>query len=224
MPVPKLSGNKAAYKLLMPVLLAASGVVLHLLGWFDWREFIQQGEEYAHTWWFAPTVIAVQVAFYAFALPGSVMFWAAGLFYDPVPATMIIVAGGAGGAAAAYALARNMSKDASGQMEKSRFFGLLQKHADPASLCAARILPNFPHSVINYGAGMLKVPFAGFIASTLAGFAVKGYLYASMIRRAVTAGDLSDAFDIRTAGTLIIIAALFIAGKIALDRQGQGSG
>lgn len=194
-------------------LLVSAGVILHLLGWFDWRRFIELGEQYAHHWWFAPAIIVIKVVLYTFALPGSVMFWVAGLFYDPIPATAVIVAGGVGGATAAYFFARRISGEDAGKVETSRLFSLLQNHTDFTTLCAVRTVPNFPHTVINYGAGILNIPLPRFIVSTLVGFTIKGYLYASMIRRAATAEGLSDAICFKTVGSLFIVAALFMAGK-----------
>lgn len=216
--------KRVPYKIIMFALLISAGVILHLLGWFDWRRFIELGEEYAHTWWFAPAIIIIKVVLYTFALPGSVMFWVAGLFYNPITATLVIVAGGVGGASAAYFFARSISRGDADKVESSRFFSLLNKHTDLATLCAVRTLPNFPHTVINYGSAILNVPFPRFIISTLVGFTVKGYLYSSMIRRAATADGLSDVIDLKTFGSLIIVAALFIAGKAvqqfnSTDRQ-----
>lgn len=205
--------NRVPYKIIMLGLLISAGVILHLLGWFDWRRFIELGEEYAHTWWFAPAIIMVKMVLYTFALPGSVMFWVAGLFYDPIPATAVIVAGGVGGATTAYFFARSISGEDAGRVETTRLFSLMRKNTDLATLCAVRTLPNFPHTVINYGAAILNVPLPRFIISTLVGFTIKGYLYSSMIRRAATADGFSGIIDLRTIGSLLIVAALFMAGK-----------
>jgi len=131
---------------------------------------------------------------------------------------MIILAGGVGGATAAYFFARRISGGDAGKIETSRLFSLLQKHTDFTTLCAVRTLPNFPHTVINYGSGILNVPLPRFVASTVVGFTIKGYLYASMIRRAATAEGLSDAICFKTVGSLIILAALFMVGK-AIQRS-----
>lgn len=215
--------RKISYKAVLLFVILAAGILLHQLGWFDWQRFLVQGEKYAYTWWFAPSLIAAKMLLYAFALPGSTLIWVAGLLYDPFTATMVIVAGGLGGAVAAYALARGMSLDFTKRVASSRFFGFLQRHTDLGTLCAMRTLPNFPHSVINYGAGMLAVPLPRFIVSTLAGFAVKGYLYATMIRHAVTAEDFSGAISWKTVGPLFAIAALFMVGKL-IQRYARPAG
>jgi uncharacterized membrane protein YdjX (TVP38/TMEM64 family) len=206
--------KRLPYKFILLGLLFAAGIIVHQSGWFDWRIFLEQGEEYAHSWWFVPAIIAAQVVLYTFALPGSSLIWVAGLFYEPLVATMIIVAGGVGGAAAAYAFTRRMSVDAAVKIEASRFFGFLRKHTDWATLCAMRTLPNFPHAVINYGAGILKVPLPLFLFSTGIGFTAKGYLYASMIHHAVKADSLSDVIDLKLLAPLFILTVLFMLGKL----------
>lgn len=215
--------KKIPYKIMILGVILSTGVILHLLGWFDVRRFLAEAEAYARAWWFAPAIVVAKVALYAFALPGSMLIWVAGLFYAPLTATMVIVAGGTGGAVAAYAFTRGMSTDFAGGIESSRFFNLLRRHSDLATLCAIRTLPNFPHSVINYGAGILGVPLPRFIAATIVGFSAKGYLYASMIRRAATAEGFSDVVDLRTVGSLFIIAGLFVAGKL-IQRYARTTG
>lgn len=73
-------GKKSLYKIIILVLLVSAAIVMHLFGWLDWRWFVEQGEQYAHTWWFAPAIIIIMVVFYTFALPGSLMIWVARIF------------------------------------------------------------------------------------------------------------------------------------------------
>ncbi|MBR9980904.1 MAG: VTT domain-containing protein [Desulfatitalea sp.] len=214
---------KRPYKIILPGLILVLGILLGQLGWFDWRLLLHRGEQYAHLWWFVPAVIATKVVLYTFALPGSTLIWVAGLLFDPIAATLIIVAGGTGGALAAYGFCRRMSADARRRLEGSRLFQFLHRHSDWATLCAIRILPNFPHSVINYGSGLLALPLPRFLISTVVGFGVKGYLYAVMIRNAATADTFADMVDLKTLGPLFVLAALFLVGK-AIRRRGHMAG
>lgn len=116
-----------------------------------------------------------------------------------------------------------MSERAVGSIETSRFFSFLQKHSDFATLCAIRTFPSFPHTVINYGAAVLQVPLPRFVMSTAVGFAIKGYLYASVLRRAAKANGISEAFDLKTVSILGVVAVLFIAGK-AIQHYGSSGG
>jgi uncharacterized membrane protein YdjX (TVP38/TMEM64 family) len=89
-------------KTIILIILLALGILAQQLGWFDWQWLYEQGKQYAHMWWFPLAIIAAMVVLFAFAQAGSMLFWVAGLFYGTITATIIIVAGGVGGALAAY--------------------------------------------------------------------------------------------------------------------------
>ncbi|MCJ8501201.1 TVP38/TMEM64 family protein [Desulfatitalea alkaliphila] len=214
---------KPRYKPILFGLVVVLGIVAGQLGWFDWRLFVAQGERYAHLWWFIPALIAAKVVLYTFALPGSTLIWVAGLFYQPLTATAIIVAGGTLGALAAYGLCRWLAGKGGGSPAKpARVLRFLYSNSDWGTLLAVRTLPNFPHSVINYGAGVLAVPLPRFLIATAVGFTIKGFLYALMIRNAATADTIAEAIDLQTLGPLFVLAALFLAGP-ALQRRFQAS-
>jgi uncharacterized membrane protein YdjX (TVP38/TMEM64 family) len=210
------------FKIIVLCFLLAAGVLLQLSGWLDWRDVLQEAKKHAGTWWLASALIALKVVLYAFALPGSVLIWVVGLLYDPLPAILISIGGGAAGATAAYALSRNLSADYTARMETSRSFNFLRRHTDFATLTALRSLPNFPHSVINYGAGIIGVPLPRFILSATIGFTAKGFLYITMIHRAAEVDHPYDALDLKTLGTLVVLSLLFLAGK-AIHRHGRAA-
>ncbi len=206
--------RKYPYKLIILGIIILTGIILHQLGIFDWYRFLEIGEKYAHTWWFPPVIVIVKAILYMFALPGSSMYWVSGLLFEPLYATTIVVIGGVGGAVLAYRFSQRMSKDSAERIQSSRFFKVIRNHSDFATLSAIRSLPNFPHSVINYGSGMLGVPMTRFLTSTVIGFTAKGYLYTSAIHHAATADDLSDVIRLQTILPLIVLTLLFVAGKL----------
>lgn len=214
MPDVVLNKKKFPYKLILLGCIVVLGIILHQMGIFDWYRFLEVGEKYAHTWWFPPVIIIIKALLYMFALPGSVMYWVSGLLFPPLYATIIIVIGGVLGAVLAYRFSRSMSRDSAERIQSSRFFKMLRNHSDFATLSAIRSLPNFPHSIINYGSGMLNIPMPRFLISTIIGFAAKGFLYASAIHHAATADALSDAIQLRTVLPLIGLVALFAIGKL----------
>jgi uncharacterized membrane protein YdjX (TVP38/TMEM64 family) len=138
----------------------------------------------------------------------------AGVLYHPLEATLIIAIGGVAGGVTAFAFSQKVFPEVMGKIRTSRFFSFIQTHSDFATLCAIRILPTFPHSVINFGSGMINVPPHRFIISTVIGFSVKGYLYASAIRNAATADGIADLVSVETTLPLVLIVLLFIVAKI----------
>lgn len=200
-----------------PILLGCIillGIILHQTGIFDWYHFLEVGKKYAHTWWFPPVVVIIKAVLYMFALPGSTMYLVSGLLFPPLYATVIVVIGGVSGAVLAYRFSRSMSRDSAERIQSSRFFKMLRNHSDFVTLSAIRSLPGFPHSIINYGSGMLNIPMPRFLISTIIGFAAKGFLYTSAIHHAATADALSDAIQLRTVLPLLGLAALFVIGKL----------
>jgi uncharacterized membrane protein YdjX (TVP38/TMEM64 family) len=202
------------YKIIFLFALVFAAVLMDRAGLIDWRHMVRTGETHAHTWWFPPALIVMKVVSYTFAFPGSVFMWVAGLLYHPWEATLIIAAGGVGGGVCAYFFSRKMSREFSERVRGSRFFRVIEKQGDFATLCAVRTLPSFPHSIINYSAGMLHIPLARFALSTLVGFTAKGYVYATAMRLGATADALGDALSPRAFLPLLALGALFLGGKL----------
>jgi uncharacterized membrane protein YdjX (TVP38/TMEM64 family) len=188
--------------------------VLHYTGVLKWHQFMEMGEAFAHQWWFPFLIVGAKILLYTFALPGSLLIWLVAAVYEPVAATLIIAIGGVAGACSAFYVVQHMTLTITHTITLSPFFRLLSRHSDFLTLSAARLLPNFPHSVINYGSGILRVSPLPFIASTVIGFTAKGYLYALAIRRAATADDVSDLISFETTIPLFILTALLIIGKM----------
>jgi uncharacterized membrane protein YdjX (TVP38/TMEM64 family) len=205
--------RKFPVKLILLGIIILAGVTLHQTGVFDWYRFLEIGQLYAHTWWLPPLVVIIKAVLYMFALPGSSMYWISGILFEPLYATIIVVIGGVLGAVLAYRFSQSMSNDAAEKIQSSRFFKVIRNHSDFATLSAVRSLPNFPHSIINYGAGILRIPMKIFLPSTLIGFTAKGYLYTSAIHHASTADDLSDVIKLQTVLPLILLTLLFVIGK-----------
>jgi uncharacterized membrane protein YdjX (TVP38/TMEM64 family) len=200
-------------KTIILILLLALGILAQQMGWFDWQWLYERCKQYAHMWWFPLAIIASMIVLFAFAQAGSMLFWVAGLFYETITATIIIVAGGVGGALAAYAFSHRLSGGFVKKLPSSRYFRFIRRHTDAATLCAVRITPNFPHSVINYGAGILGVPIPRFLITAFLGFTIKGFIYASIARNAATADKITDILNLKTIGLLLVLAALFLAGN-----------
>ncbi len=217
-----LPDNKSikSFKLILLGLLVFAGIVLHQLGILEERFFLEAGERHLDRWWFAPLIILVKAVLYIFALPGSLMYVVAGLLYQPIHATLIIVAGGVAGAIGAYFFSRYMSQATRQRVQSSKAFSIMKKHGDFATLSAVRILPGFPHSVTNYGSGILGIPLRRFIITAAIGFAVKGYLYSSAIHQATRRGDPEGSGGLGMVIPLVLLAALILLGKI-LRRKTQ---
>ena len=189
--------------------LVVLGIILYLLDVFDFDQILKVAQNYAQHWWTATVLVALQALLFTFALPGSLFLWVVALIYAPFTATIILVTGSTLGALGAYWFARWESVTWVAQIRQNRFFHVLEKRGDFLTLSTLRILPSFPHSVINYGSGILRLPLGQFVGSSLVGFTMKNYLYTSAIHGAVTAADPSEVIRLEIIGPLVLLALLF---------------
>jgi uncharacterized membrane protein YdjX (TVP38/TMEM64 family) len=198
--------------------LAAFGVAVLALDPAGARAALHWARGHAAAWWFAPALVLLQVLLFTFAQPGSLVLWLAAPLFAPVAATAILTAGGCGGALAAYAFARRLTGASLARLQASRGFRLMRREGGFLVLCALRLAPGFPHSVINYAAGTLRLPLAPFLASTAIGFAAKAWLYSSAINAALAAGRPTDLLAAATLWPLIAAAAVVLAARAWLGR------
>lgn len=206
-------------KLLLLLALLLLGVVAQRLELVDWFEVLELSRQYAHRWWFPPLMIGLMALFYALALPGSFFMWLCGALFVPLEATVIIIIGGVGGALLAYFFSGRLSRGESERIRHSPLFGFIRRHGDFIALTAVRLFPSFPHSVINYGAGILALPLRYFVPSTIIGFSVKGYLYSSAIYQLTSLEEGGDFFSWQLIAPLLILSALFVVAKLFLSRR-----
>jgi uncharacterized membrane protein YdjX (TVP38/TMEM64 family) len=204
--------------LLKPAVLAAllvAGFIAGRTGMVDWEWMLTQSERAAGNWWAPPVIVVAMAAFYLLGLPGSVFFWIAGLLYHPLPATVIITMGGVLGSMGAAVFARKMTRPTAGKPRSdSALLRFMSRHGDIPTLFAIRAMPFFPHSIINYGAGVLAIHPGKFFIATALGFIVKGFVYASAIHGATEADEISDLLDAGVFFPLLILAVLLVIGRV----------
>lgn len=200
------------------LLILATGIVLQKLGIIDLSGLVSWIESYSHRWWAPVVLVSLMIILYAFALPGSTLMLAAGVMYPPLWATGWSLLGGVLGGLAAYYLVRFLSADAVRRYADSALFNVLKQHAGFLLLSALRMLPGFPHSVINYSAGILRVPRLVFVASSALGHAVKAFVYTSAVYHATHIESEEDAFSMQTLWPLVAMSALLVLGYVARKR------
>jgi uncharacterized membrane protein YdjX (TVP38/TMEM64 family) len=201
-------------KQLILLLVIVTGFVLDYTNIVDLWQIFEQIEKYSDYWWVWTLVLGTKIVFYALAMPGSSLIWIAAILYKPFQATLIIVCGGTLGGYLGYVFSKRISQKDKSEKKDSVFFGFLQKNSNFMALCAARMIPGFPHSVINYGSGILGVPWSRFVLSTFVGFTVKGFIYASAIHEAVEISGISELGKLKTLWPLLILASLMAIGHV----------
>lgn len=199
-------------KLLLVTLLISVGILLEFYGLLDAEKMLQIARGYSDQWWLVVVLILLQAILFTFALAGSFFLWIAAPLYPPAMATFILVAGGTLGGISAYWFSNRLTVEWVEKIEKSHAYKLLHKQDNFFTLFALRVFPAFPHSLVNYSSGILKVRLSHFIAAAILGIGIKSYIYAEVIYNATTSASLDELMNISTYGPLILLSALTLIG------------
>jgi uncharacterized membrane protein YdjX (TVP38/TMEM64 family) len=214
-------------KLLLVILLVSLGLYLEVAGLLDARQLLEVARGYAQHWWLILILILAQSILFTFALAGSLFLWIAAPLYPPPVATFILAAGGTLGGLGAYYFSEYLTSDWRHRIENSHSYKLLHAQDNFFTLFAMRVFPAFPHSVVNYSAGMLEARLSHFILSAILGISIKSYVYAQVIYSASTSLSLNVLLDVWIVGPLVLLSAasaavVFINYRLS-NRRGSGS-
>ena len=202
------------YKIIILIILVGLGITLQMTRIIDLEQLIALARDYSDHWWLGLLLMAVQIALYTFAMAGSSMVWITAVLFTPFASTAIITAGTTFGAFSAYLLSERLSEEWTQKIRKSRIYKLLQKEGNFFTLFALRLMPGFPHSVINYSSGILRIKFINFLPATVIGTAIKTYVYSALIHNATTSDYLAGSISLSTVWPLLILSLLILAGVI----------
>jgi uncharacterized membrane protein YdjX (TVP38/TMEM64 family) len=199
-------------KLVIIVLLITLGLILEIAGLLDARQLLTIAREYTQHWWLIPVLILAQVVLFTFALAGSIFLWIAAPLYPPAMATFILAAGGTLGGLGAYLFSNYLTEEWKAKIENSRSYKLLRAQDNFLSLFAMRVFPAFPHSLVNYSSGILKVKLSHFVLAAVLGIGIKSYIYARVIYHASSSLSLDMLLDISVFGPLVVLSLVSALG------------
>ncbi|MBT8134843.1 MAG: VTT domain-containing protein [Gammaproteobacteria bacterium] len=199
-------------KLVIVALMISAGIALEFAGLLDAEEMLGIAREYSDQWWLVLVLILLQTLLFTFALAGSFFLWVVAPLYPPAMATFILAAGGTLGGICAYLFSNRLTDDWISRIENSQTYKLLHKQDNFFVLFALRVFPAFPHSLVNYSSGILKVKLSHFILAAIAGLSIKSYIYSVVIYNAAASASIDDLLDISTYGPLILLSLISLAG------------
>lgn len=169
------------------------------------------------------SVILIMAVTLAFGLPGSIGLWLIAPFYTPLAATPMLILGSLGGALGAYYLSSRFSDRLAPKGLTRKIMRKLEKRSDFLTQCALRVLPGFPHSVVNFAAGLLRLPLGTFVMAAIIGLGVKWAVYASAIYGALEAVESEEAVRPEVILPLVALTLLLLIGAW-LRRRVEASG
>ena len=199
-------------KLIIVALMISVGIALEFAGLLDAEQILGVARQYSDHWWLVLVLILLQTVLFTFALAGSFFLWIVAPLYPPARATFILATGGTLGGICAYLFSNRLTDDWVSRIEKSQTYRLLHNQDNFFVLFALRVFPAFPHSLVNYSSGILKVKLSHFVLAAIAGLSIKSYIYSVVIYNAASSASIDNLLEISTYGPLILLSAISLAG------------
>lgn len=210
---------------------AVGGAVLmglYLWIWYspDLTQLQSWADEASHHPAVIVSVILIMAVTLALGLPGSIGLWLIAPFYPPLAATPMLIVGSVLGALGAYWLSAWVGDRWTPKGLTRKIMRRLEQRSDFLTQCALRVLPGFPHSVVNYAAGLLRLPLGTFLMAATIGLGVKWAVYASAIYGALEAVEKEEALSISVVLPLLALTVLLLVGawvRRRVEANGQAA-
>ncbi len=158
----------------------------------------------------APLVfIAVSACLTPLMFPGPLLAGASGLLFGTALGFPVTLAGAVLGACLAFSISRYVAGDAIVQLAGPRLLALeeLVSRRGFVSVLYARIVPGVPYTLVNYAAGLTRIPLAVFAGATALGTAPRAFAYTAL------GGSLGN---LRSPEAAIAVAVLIVMGSLGL--------
>jgi uncharacterized membrane protein YdjX (TVP38/TMEM64 family) len=158
-------------------------------------------------------------------VPGPLLAGAAGLLFGTALGTPTAIVSATLGATLAAAISRRFGAGAVDQLSGRRVVALQSWIASRGFLAVlyARILPGVPYNLVNYAAGLTRVPLAVFAGATAVGAAPRAFAYVAL---GGTLDDLASPEAIIAFAVLVVMAivgGLFAARDVRAARAGRAA-
>ncbi|CAN0603574.1 unnamed protein product, partial [Ectocarpus sp. 12 AP-2014] len=133
-------------------------------------------------------------------------------FYPPLIATVMLTLSSVAGAMGAYQVAARAGQHWNPKGLTLKVMQMLEQRSDLMTQCALRVLPGFPHSVINFAAGLRSISLKTFLLAAVIGLSIKWGVYSSAIYGALEAIEEENALQFDVVMPLIALALLLLVG------------
>ncbi|SEP04895.1 VTT domain-containing protein [Aquisalimonas asiatica] len=185
--------------------LLIAGPALALWEPMSLRELMELGQDYARKPWVGAGSVLLLAVMLTLALPGSLVFWLIAPFHPPAVAVPMLLAGSVPGCIGAYWVAATLGDRLRHARRTAGIVDFMRERSDTMSQCALRVLPGFPHAVVNYTAGVLRLRLTGFIIAAIIGLGIKWSLYSAAVYGSVESVRRGEGID---GGTMLLMGAI----------------
>ena len=159
--------------------------------------------------------IAVSASLTPLMFPGPLLAGASGLLFGTALGFPVSLASAVLGAVLAFTISRSIAPDAVEQLAGPRLQALEAAISRRGflSVLYARIAPGVPYTLVNYAAGLTRIPLAVFAAATALGAAPRAFAYTAL------GGSLGNLRSPEAAVAVAVLAAMALAGVVLLARE-----
>lgn len=162
-------------------------------------------------------IILIMTASLACGLTASYFLILTPLLFPLHWSAAITTTGSVLGAAGGYLIAGFVGGAWVARFQNGRVQRFMSTHSSFLALFGLRLAPS-PHSVVNYAAGLARIPPARFLVATLVAMLIKSYVYATAVQNAVGAGSAANAVSAPVVLSLFAVAALSLLGHVLTRR------
>ena len=162
-----------------------------------------------------PAFVLVSALLTCALFPGPLLAGASGLLFGTALGTPVSITAATLGAVLAFSLARFAAHDAVETLAGTRL-APLQEWIERRGFWAvlyARIAPGVPYSLVNYAAGLTRVPLPAFAAATALGVAPRAFAYTAL------GGSLDDLTSPEAIIAVIALVVMALTGLVLLRRE-----
>jgi uncharacterized membrane protein YdjX (TVP38/TMEM64 family) len=159
--------------------------------------------------------VAVSASLTPLMFPGPLLAGASGLLFGTALGFPVTLTSAVLGACLAFLISRYLAGDAVEQLAGPRLQALeaLVSRRGFVSVLYARIAPGVPYTLVNYAAGLTRIPLAVFAAATALGTAPRAFAYTAL------GGSLGDLRSPEAVIAVAVIASMWLIGLVLLVRE-----
>jgi uncharacterized membrane protein YdjX (TVP38/TMEM64 family) len=147
--------------------------------------------------------------------PGPLLAGASGLLFGTAVGFPVSLASAVLGACIAFTISRSIAPDAVEQLAGARIQAIevAISRRGFVSVLYARIAPGVPYTLVNYAAGLTRIPLAVFAAATALGTAPRAFAYTAL------GGSLGNLRSPEAAIAVAVLVVMGTAGLVLLYRE-----
>ncbi|HET8950628.1 MAG TPA: TVP38/TMEM64 family protein [Solirubrobacteraceae bacterium] len=159
--------------------------------------------------------IAVSASLTTLMFPGPLLAGASGLLFGTALGFPVSLTSAVLGASLAFVISRSIAPDAVQHLAGPRLTALeaLVSRRGFLAVLYARIVPGVPYTLVNYAAGLTRIPLAAFAAATALGAAPRAFAYTAL------GGSLGNLRSPETAFAVAVLVAMALAGVVLIARE-----